>query len=109
MKTLNENLEKLKRKSQKKRIQEQPLIQQSKLASMGDDWNIAASMETTFKCFRINFQNTKFSYTIWKSQMMNLWITSIKANSITTKCQQHIDDFRNFYKPNKSRELFNSR
>ena len=108
-KTLNENLErKVEEEVSKRRDQEQLLIQQSKLASMGEMiGNIAHQWRQPLNALGLILQNIKFSYDMEELDDEFMDKSIEKANSITTKMSTTIDDFRNFYKPNKSKELFN--
>ena len=107
-KTLNENLErKVKEEVSKRRDQEQLLIQQSKLASMGEMiGNIAHQWRQPLNALGLILQNIKFSYDMEELDDEFMDKSIEKANSITTKMSTTIDDFRNFYVPNKSKELF---
>ena len=108
-KTLNESLEKkVEEEVSKRREQEQLLIQQSKLASMGEMiGNIAHQWRQPLNALGLILQNIKFSYDMEELNDEFMDRSIEKANSITTKMSTTIDDFRNFYKPNKSKELFN--
>ena len=107
-KTLNENLErKVEEEVSKRRDQEQLLIQQSKLASMGEMiGNIAHQWRQPLNALGLILQNIKFSYDMEELDDEFMDKSIEKANSITTKMSTTIDDFRNFYVPNKSKELF---
>ena len=108
-KMLNENLEKrVEEELSKRREQEQLLIQQSKLASMGEMiGNIAHQWRQPLNALGLILQNIKFSYDMEELNDEFIDKSINKANMITTKMSTTIDDFRNFYKPNKSLELFN--
>ena len=107
-KTLNENLErKVEEEVSKRRDQEQLLILQSKLASMGEMiGNIAHQWRQPLNALGLILQNIKFSYDMEELDDEFMDKSIEKANSITTKMSTTIDDFRNFYVPNKSKELF---
>ena len=107
-KTLNENLErKVEEEVAKRREHEQLLIQQSKLASMGEMiGNIAHQWRQPLNALGLILQNIKFSYDMEELDDEFMDKSIEKANSITTKMSTTIDDFRNFYVPNKSKELF---
>jgi len=108
-KMLNDNLEKrVEEEITKRRKQEQILIQQSKLASMGEMiGNIAHQWRQPLNALSLILQNIKFSYEMdeLNDDYMNKSIR--KANAITSSMSTTIDDFRNFFKPNKNKEIFN--
>jgi len=107
-KKLNESLEnKVKKGIKKERKQEQLLIQQSKLASMGEMiGNIAHQWRQPLNALGLIIQNIHFSYQIneLNDEFMNQSVK--KANLLTDNMSKTIDDFRNFFKPNKVKEVF---
>lgn len=107
-KELNETLEnRVKDEIAKQRSQEQILIQQSKLAAMGEMiGNIAHQWRQPLNALGLVLQNIKFSYEMdeLNDEFMDRSIN--KANSLTKAMSKTIDDFRNFFKPNKQKEKF---
>ena len=107
-KDLNETLEeRVKDEIIKQRTQEQILIQQSKLASMGEMiGNIAHQWRQPLNALGLVLQNIKFSYEMdeLNDEFMNKSIN--KANTLTKAMSKTIDDFRNFFRPNKQKEKF---
>ena len=108
-KNQNENLEKrVLEEVLKQKKQEQILIQQTKLAAMGEMIsNIAHQWRQPLNALGLVMQNLKFSYDMGEldDKIMDRSIT--KANLLTSNMSKTIDDFRNFFKPNKLKDLFN--
>ncbi len=108
-KQLNESLElKVKKGIAKVRKQEELLIQQSKLASMGEMiGNIAHQWRQPLNALGLVVQNIHFSYQLddLNDKFMDKSVN--KANMLIDNMSKTIDDFRNFFKPNKVKELFN--
>lgn len=91
----------------KQKEQEQILIQQTRLAAMGEMiGNIAHQWRQPLNALGLVLQNLKFSYEIGEldDELMNKSIT--KADTLTKNMSKTIDDFRNFFKPNKEKETF---
>ena len=107
-KELNETLEeKVKEEIKKQRQQEQILIQQSRLASMGEMiGNIAHQWRQPLNALSLVIQNIKFSYETNELDEEFLDKSVKKANLLTTNMSRTIDDFRSFFKPNKTKEKF---
>ncbi len=107
-KEINENLEKrVDEEKTKQNEQEQLLIQQTRLAAMGEMiGNIAHQWRQPLNALGLVLQNLKFSYDMGdlNSEVMNRTIG--KANMLTKNMSKTIDDFRNFFKQNKSKEFF---
>ena len=107
-KKLNELLEqKVEKGIEKERRQEQLLIQQSRLASMGEMiGNIAHQWRQPLNALGLIIQNIQFSYEMdeLNDEFMNKTVK--KANLLTDNMSKTIDDFRNFFKPNKLKEVF---
>ena len=89
------------------RKKDQMLIQQSRLASMGEMiGNIAHQWRQPLNALSINIQNTQMMYEsgdIDKEYMDN---NTEKALFLIDKMSSTIDDFRNFFKPDKDKEQF---
>jgi two-component system, NtrC family, C4-dicarboxylate transport sensor histidine kinase DctB len=87
---------------------EQLLIQQSKLASLGEMiGNIAHQWRQPLNTLGLVVQNIHFTY---KEDGLNdefMDKSLNKVNLLTQNMSKTIDDFRNFFKPDKERENFN--
>ncbi len=107
-KELNETLEqKVQDGINKQREQEQILIQQAKLASMGEMiGNIAHQWRQPLNALSLLIQNIQLSYELDELNDEFVQRSVKKANSLTDNMSKTIDDFRNFYRPNKVKELF---
>ena len=107
-KKLNESLaQKVEDGIKKARQQEQLLIQQSRLASMGEMiGNIAHQWRQPLNTLGLIIQNIHFSYQCddLNDEFMNKSVK--KANLLTNNMSNTIDDFRNFFKPNKIKKVF---
>jgi signal transduction histidine kinase len=107
-KDINEHLEKkVDEEQSKQKEQEQILIQQTRLAAMGEMiGNIAHQWRQPLNALGLVLQNLKFSYEIGDldDDMMNRSVS--KADMITKSMSKTIDDFRDFFKPNKAKEYF---
>ncbi|XOB62880.1 ATP-binding protein [Campylobacterota bacterium DY0563] len=109
LKELNDTLEiRVNSEIRKRQEQEQLLIQQSKLASMGEMiGNIAHQWRQPLNALGLVVQNIKFAYDFdeLNDEFMNNSIE--KVNKLTKNMSKTIDDFRNFFKPNKEKISFN--
>jgi signal transduction histidine kinase len=107
-KEINETLEKrVLEETLKQKEQEQLLIQQTRLAAMGEMiGNIAHQWRQPLNALGLVFQNLKFSYEIGELNDEVIDRTVGKANILTNNMSKTIDDFRNFFKPNKEKEYF---
>jgi len=89
------------------RKKDKMLIQQSRLASMGEMiGNIAHQWRQPLNALSINIQNTQMMY-----ESGNLTAEYVEKNTqkslfFINKMSATIDDFRNFFKPDKEKELF---
>lgn len=105
---LNKSLEsRVKNEIKKQQDQEQLLIQQSKLAAMGEMIaNIAHQWRQPLNALSLVIQNINFSYETedLNDVFMNKSIT--KANMLTSNMSNTIDDFANFFKPDKEKVFF---
>ncbi len=98
---------KVKKELDKNRNKDKLLIQQSKLAAMGEMIGAIAhqwrqplnNVSLIFQFLRDNYENTKI-----KKELLLKYFT--KANTQINYMSDTIDDFRNFYKPSKSMEKF---
>lgn len=107
-KEINERLEKkVDEEQSKQKEQEQLLIQQTRLAAMGEMiGNIAHQWRQPLNALGLVFQNLKFSYEIGELNDEVMDRTVSKAEMLTKNMSKTIDDFRNFFRPNKAKELF---
>ncbi|WP_162919458.1 sensor histidine kinase [Malaciobacter mytili] len=108
LKELNDNLEdRVKEEILKQKEQEQILIQQSRLAAMGEMiGNIAHQWRQPLNALSLLIQNIYFSYKMESLDDEFMQRSLDKANLLTKNMSKTIDDFRNFFRPNKSKELF---
>ncbi|MCP4970009.1 MAG: HAMP domain-containing histidine kinase [Arcobacter sp.] len=108
-KKINESLEeKVKEGIAKQREQEQLLIQQSKLASMGEMiGNIAHQWRQPLNALSLIIQNIQFAFKMGDLDDVFIGNSIKKANNLTNNMSKTIDDFRNFFKPNKLKEVIN--
>jgi signal transduction histidine kinase len=108
LKELNENLEyRVISEVSKRQKQEQLLIQQSKLAAMGEMiGNIAHQWRQPLNALSLVLQNIHFSYKINDLNDEFMDNSMQKANLLTNTMSKTIDDFRNFFKPNKEKKVF---
>ncbi|OCL93126.1 sensor histidine kinase [Arcobacter porcinus] len=102
------NLENRIQKEIKHRLkQEQILIQQSKLAAMGEMiGNIAHQWRQPLSQISAIHMNMKVTYKFDKFTKEYLENKIDEANKLTQYMSQTIDDFRNFFKPQGEKELF---
>jgi signal transduction histidine kinase len=100
---LNDNLEHLVHEEiTKRQKQEQLLIQQSKLASMGEMiGNIAHQWRQPLNALGLVIQNIQLTYMMDELNDDFIEKSVSKANLLTSTMSKTIDDFRNFFKPNK--------
>jgi nitrogen fixation/metabolism regulation signal transduction histidine kinase len=105
---LNTNLDnKVKGEIEKRRKQEQMLLQQSRLAAMGEMvGNIAHQWRQPLNAIGIIIQNIELSYemNILNDKFMKKSIND--SLDLTNMMSKTIDDFRNFFMPNKKEETF---
>ncbi len=108
-KSHNMNLEKkVISEVEKQRIQEKMLIQQSKLASMGEMLgNIAHQWRQPLNALGLNIQNIEFLFYDNNLDKESLSKIVEESKTLTKSMSKTIDDFSNFYKPNKKKHLFN--
>jgi C4-dicarboxylate-specific signal transduction histidine kinase len=105
---LNKQLDnRVKEETLKRAEQEQILIQQSRFAAMGEMiGNIAHQWRQPLNALGLLMQNIEYAY---ESKSLNdEYIKRVveKGNRLTQSMSQTIDDFRNFFKPNKDFEVF---
>ncbi|EFU70541.1 multi-sensor sensor histidine kinase [Aliarcobacter butzleri JV22] len=107
-KKLNTELEeKVIVETSKQKEQEQLLIQQTRLAAMGEMiGNIAHQWRQPLNALGLILQNLKFSYEIGELDEKMIDKSVKKATLLTENMSKTIDDFRNFFRPNKAKENF---
>ncbi|WP_044417290.1 transporter substrate-binding domain-containing protein [Halarcobacter anaerophilus] len=87
--------------------QEQLLIQQSKLAEMGEMISmIAHQWRQPLSALSTIIQNIHLRHSLGKLDNEYLDKQRILGNALTEKMSKTIDDFRNFFKPNKEKQYF---
>ena len=108
LKELNDGLEeRVKEEIRKQQKQEQLLIQQSKLAAMGEMiGNIAHQWRQPLNALSLVLQNINFAYEMDDLSEEFMHKSVDKANLLTNTMSKTIDDFRNFFKPNKQEVEF---
>ncbi|MGA1932931.1 HAMP domain-containing sensor histidine kinase [Arcobacter sp. YIC-464] len=105
---LNRSLDtKVKKEIEKRKEQEQMLLQQSRLAAMGEMvGNIAHQWRQPLNALGIIIQNIDLSYKIGKLNEEFMKKSIDESLDLTTMMSKTIDDFRNFFIPNKRKENF---
>jgi signal transduction histidine kinase len=105
---LNKNLDRrVKEESEKSRKNEQLLIQQSRQAAMGEMiGNIAHQWRQPLNALGLVLQNIYFSYQMDELDDEFMEKSIEKGKKLTTTMSKTIDDFRDFFKPNKLKEHF---
>lgn len=105
---LNDTLDiKIKRETNKRKEHEQLLIQQSRLAEMGDMISmIAHQWRQPLNALRIQIQNIELFHKMnnLNNNLINGQINN--SNYIINQMSQTIDDFRNFFEPNREKKEF---
>ncbi len=105
---LNNNLDvRIKEEINNRKKQEQLLIQQSKLAEMGEMISmIAHQWRQPLSALSTIIQNIHLSHSLGKLDSQYLDKQMTLSNALTNKMSKTIDDFRNFFKPNKEKHDF---
>jgi signal transduction histidine kinase len=105
---LNQQLDqRVKEEVLKRAEQEQILIGQSRFAAMGEMiGNIAHQWRQPLNALSLLMQNIEYAYE--NGSLNEQYINRVveKGNKLTQSMSQTIDDFRNFFKPNKDFEVF---
>ena len=105
---LNQQLDQKVKEEVIKRVeQEQLLIQQSRFAAMGEMiGNIAHQWRQPLNALGLLMQNIEFAHEnkILDDDYIKRAVD--KSNKLTKSMSQTIDDFRNFFKPNKDKDVF---
>jgi len=105
---LNQELDqRVKTEVHKRAEQEQMLIQQSRFAAMGEMiGNIAHQWRQPLNALGLLLQNIENAYEMDILDEAYIARSVEKGNRLTKNMSQTIDDFRNFFKPNKESEIF---
>ncbi|WP_321312352.1 transporter substrate-binding domain-containing protein [Halarcobacter sp.] len=105
---LNNTLDvRIKEEINNRKKQEQFLIQQSKLAEMGEMISmIAHQWRQPLSALSTIIQNIHLRYSLNKLNKEYLDKQIVLSNALTEKMSKTIDDFRNFFKPNKEKKSF---
>lgn len=105
---LNKNLEsKVEEEIKKRYDQEQMLIQQSKLAGMGEMLgNIAHQWRQPLNALNLVVANIKLAHDRGKIDDVFIRNTMEKSNRLIQKMSSTIEDFSNFFKPDKTKKVF---
>ncbi|MFA7243604.1 MAG: cache domain-containing protein, partial [Sulfuricellaceae bacterium] len=108
LKRFNETLElRVTEEVSKNMEQERLLIQQSRLAAMGEMiGNIAHQWRQPLNALGLLLQNTKDAYEFNELDSTYLQSTTETGMRLIAKMSSTIDDFRNFFKPNKEKTSF---
>jgi nitrogen fixation/metabolism regulation signal transduction histidine kinase len=105
---LNRNLDiRVQQESEKSRKNEQLLIQQSRQAAMGEMiGNIAHQWRQPLNALGLVLQNIHFTYQLDELTDEFMEQSVEKGKMLTLNMSKTIDDFRDFFKPNKLKETF---
>jgi len=108
LETLNRSLdERVKQESAKLHKNEQLLIQQSRQAAMGEMiGNIAHQWRQPLNAIGLIIQNIQLSYYMDDLNDEFMEESTSKGNALVQSMSKTIDDFRDFFKPNKEKETF---
>jgi PAS domain S-box-containing protein len=108
LKTLNETLEqRVKEEVAKNMAQEKLLIQQSRLAAMGEMiGNIAHQWRQPISALTLLLANIKDANDYHELDSAMIDKSVAEGQEMIQKMSSTIDDFRNFFKPNKTRQNF---
>jgi len=109
LRQLNESLEqRVQKEVTKNRDKDAMLIQQSRLATMGEMMhNVAHQWRQPLNALNLILQNIKdaYEYEDLNKEMLDEFVDN--GNRIAQKMSTTIDDFRNFFRPDKSSTRFN--
>jgi len=105
---LNISLDKrVKEEVEKRSYQEQLLIHQSRFAAMGEMiGNIAHQWRQPLNALGLLLQNIENAYEMDMLDEAYIVRSVEKGNRLTASMSQTIDDFRNFFKPNRDATIF---
>lgn len=109
LKTLNENLQqKVEEETKRRLVNERLLIQRSKQADMGEMIGaIAHQWRQPLSTVSVIFQNLLAARKMNKLDEAYLEKAATDATALITHMSKTIDSFRNFFKPEKTKERFN--
>lgn len=109
LKEVNENLEKrVQKEVEKNRLQDQKIFQQSRLVQMGEMINmIAHQWRQPLNALGLTLQNIRLNYLTDELSEAYMNEAMDKGNRLINSMSKTIDDFRNFFKENKEKELAN--
>ena len=100
--------EEIKKEIKKNQQKESLLLEQSKMASMGEMiGNIAHQWRQPLNAISLVIQNIKFAFDMEELDNSFMDKSIKKVTLLTNEMSETIDNFRNFYKPNKEKEAFN--
>ncbi|WP_424598598.1 transporter substrate-binding domain-containing protein [Arcobacter sp.] len=105
---LNNTLDtRIKEEINNRKKQEQLLIQQSKLAEMGEMISmIAHQWRQPLSALSTVIQNIHLRHSLGKLDKEYVEKQRVLSNALTDKMSKTIDDFKNFFKPNKEKQFF---
>jgi len=105
---INNNLDiKIKEEINKRKSHEQMLIQQSRLAEMGEMISmIAHQWKQPLNALGIVIQNIHLCYSLGELDLDSFEKQMQRSRVLTDKMSKTIDDFRDFFKPNKEKSDF---
>ncbi len=108
LENLNKELDiKIKNAIEENSKNEQMLIQQSRLAAMGEMiGNIAHQWRQPLNALGLVVQNIYYSYEMGDLDKEYLEHSMNKSKKLTSQMSKTIDDFRNFFRPDKRQETF---
>jgi DNA-binding response OmpR family regulator len=91
----------------KRREQERVMLQQSKLASMGEMiGNIAHQWRQPLNALSLIIDKISLAYESDSLTQENMEKSTLKAKTLIDNMSTTIDDFRNFFRPDKEKEYF---
>jgi signal transduction histidine kinase len=100
--------ERVKTEISRRHEQEQLLIQQARFVAMGEMiGNIAHQWRQPLNALSLLLQNIIFAYESNRIDNELMERVNIKGNLLINTMSTTIDDFRNFFQPNRSKEVFN--
>jgi len=108
LENINNTLDlKIKKETTLRKKQEQLLIQQSRLAEMGEMISmIAHQWRQPLSALGTITQNTHLRFSLGELNQEYLDKQMLLSDALTGKMSKTIDDFRNFFKPNKEKHAF---
>ena len=109
LETINQTLDnRVKLEISRRHEQEQLFIQQARFAAMGEMiGNIAHQWRQPLNALSLLLQNVIFAYETGRLDRELIDRVNTKGNLLIRTMSTTIDDFRNFFKPNRNKERFN--